>query len=115
MKFMKIGLAVCKCDINFNDNITTFMFAEMSIRATFHHSVFSAQDLLFVYKYWITFVFSLSQSDYFQRILWYSFHRIHHTGVSKIIFASANFCSNDAKVNSTDENHSHIEHVFFLF
>lgn len=28
-KFMKIGLAVCKCEINFNNYTTTFMFAEM--------------------------------------------------------------------------------------
>lgn len=28
-KFMKIGLAVCKCEINFNNYKTTFMFAEM--------------------------------------------------------------------------------------
>lgn len=26
---MKIGLAVCKCEINFNNYTTTFMFAEM--------------------------------------------------------------------------------------
>lgn len=28
-KFMKIGLAMCKCEINLNNYTTTFMFAEM--------------------------------------------------------------------------------------
>lgn len=51
-KFMKIGLAVCKCEINFNNYKTTFMFAEMFDAGRFfpfaRGFVFSSFFLLFL-------------------------------------------------------------------
>lgn len=58
-EFMKIGLAMCKCEINLNNYTTTFMFAEML--DTGHNLPFSCFCVccLFcgtklVYKYWTT-------------------------------------------------------------
>lgn len=104
---MKIGLAVCKCEINFNDNnITTFMFTEMSIGATFHHSVFQ-QALSFVYKYWISFFFSSPQSDYYQSVVFgYSFLSYIIQTSGTYIFRGMGIPISDQtmqRVSSTDE------------
>lgn len=98
---MKIGLAVCKCEINFNDNnITTFMFTEMSMGATFHHSVFQQALFAFVYKYWISF-FSLCLKVITIRA-WCLDARfiVYHTDVRNMYFLgyeNTNFGSNDAE------------------
>lgn len=84
---MKIGLAVCKCEINFNDNnITTFMFTEMSIGATFHHSVFQ-QALCVCLQILDQFFFPLPQSDYYQSMVFgCSFYRISYRRQEHVFF-----------------------------
>lgn len=97
---MKIGLAVCKCEINFNDNnITTFMFTEMSIGATFHHSVF--QQALCVCLQILDQFFSLCLKVITIRA-WCLDDRfiVYHTDVRNMYFSgyeNTNFGSNDAE------------------